>query len=211
MRLKVINHEIHPFINHARRHDWKTHTPSTHTNTHSSINIWMMDEHMLIWFFPRSAWSTVLKSASPPALFPSLSWFWREILNDHSAAVLHAARNHCSARSLILSVREEWRGPADTQHPAILRSPSQTHTFTSTQINIRTGDRRQTDKRGVERNTHAERATRLAGDGQWTWAWGLLGWKGEQFHAQVHQRRVHWEHEQTFFHPDRLQQLPSPL
>lgn len=104
----------------------------------------------------------------PPALFPSLSWFWREILNDHSAAVLHAARNHCSARSLILSVREERRGPADTQHPAILRSPSQTHTFTSTQINIRTGDRRQTDKRGVEKHP-----CRKGNSPGWGWAMDL--------------------------------------
>lgn len=81
------------------------------------------------------------------------------MLSDHSA--------HLFCQS------EEWRGPADTQHPFHpLLTNTDTHQQPLKQTLTQATKGKQTTP--AYKDTHAERPTRLAVDGQWTWAWGLL-------------------------------------
>lgn len=66
-----------------------------------------------------------------------------------NAALPIVTYNHCSISSLVLSVREEWKGPADT------------HISTSAHA-------RKPTESGVQK-----RPTRPAVDSQWTWGLGL--------------------------------------
>lgn len=90
------------------------------------------------------------------------------MLSDHSTAVLYAAHNHCSALSLILSVREEWRGPADTQHPPIRRYP---HPLTNIHAHIN----KHSNKHSHTRATQGNRQPRRADTHMWI---GQLAWLG---------------------------------
>lgn len=78
------------------------------------------------------------------------------------AALPNVTYNHCSISSLVLSVREEWKGPADTHTSQTSTAPPM-HAHTSTSAHAR-----KPTESGVQK-----RPTRPAVDSQWTWGLGL--------------------------------------
>lgn len=138
LRLKVINLEIHQAIDLKRRQQRKR----TCILQHGYIN------DIFALFL-----------SSPTLLYFSL---WH-----HFAAVANATYNHCSISSLVLSVREDWRGPVDTH-----TSHSQLHKCGHTSTSTRT-------QKPVESSMQERmcRPTRPAVDSQWTWGLGLASVK----------------------------------
>lgn len=132
--------------------------------------------------------------SSPTLLYV---FFWHP-----SSAVANAIYNHCAISSLALSVRGDWRGPADTH-----TSPSQLHKCRHTSASTCTQK-----PVGVQRaGTHVQADSPGCGQPIDLGLRARYCEKGNNFMLKCIKEEYTGNKSKHFFHPDRLQQLPSPL